>query len=119
MHRQGYVAVSGNYLLYPALQVAPSGSAAMVMTLTGEKHFPSAAYSLLEGEASAFGPVRVAATGTGPYDKQAERWGDYSWAALDPSGESTWLATEYVPPKSSETTDGLHNWGTRVFRVGG
>ena len=119
MHRQGYVAVSGNYLLYPALQVAPSGTAAMVMTLTGEKHFPSAAYSLLEGEASAFGTVRVAATGTGPYDKEAERWGDYSWAALDPSGESTWLATEYVPPKSSQTTDGLHNWGTRVFRVGG
>ncbi len=119
MHRQGYVSVSGNYLVYPALQVAPSGTAAMVVTLTGKKHFPSAAYSLLEGETSAFGPVAVAANGSGPYDEEAERWGDYSWAALDPSGESTWLATEYMPPKSSQTTDGLHNWGTRVLQVGG
>jgi hypothetical protein len=47
----------------------------------------------------------------------AARWGDYSWAVLDPSGKSVWLATEYMPPKPSQTTDGLRNWGTRVFEV--
>jgi hypothetical protein len=36
---------------------------------------------------------------------------------MDPSGTSIWLATEYVPPKSSQTPDGLRNWGTRVLEV--
>jgi hypothetical protein len=117
MQRQGYVSLSGNYVLYPALQAAPSGTAAMVMTVTGAKRFPSAAYATLAPGASSFGPVSVAAAGSGPYDPAAERWGDYSFAALDPGGASVWLATEYVPPKASQTTDGLRNWGTRVFQV--
>jgi hypothetical protein len=28
-----------------------------------------------------------------------------------------WLATEYVPPPSSQTVDGKRDWGTRVFEV--
>ncbi|HEY4895596.1 MAG TPA: hypothetical protein VII01_05865 [Solirubrobacteraceae bacterium] len=115
--RQGYVALPGNYLLYPALQVGASGTAAMVMTLTGAKHFPSAAFATLAPGASSFGPVTVAASGSGPYDPEAERWGDYSFAAMDPAGSSVWLATEYMPPKSSQTPDGQRNWGTRVFDV--
>jgi hypothetical protein len=117
--RQGYVAVPGNYLLYPALQLTPSGTAAMVMTLTGRTHFPSAAYSILAPWASAFGPVNIAAPGTTSYDPQANppRWGDYSWAVMDPAGTSVWLATEYIPPKSSQTVDGRRNWGTRVLDV--
>jgi hypothetical protein len=116
--RQGYLAVRDNYLLYPALQVTPGGSAVMVDTLSGKTHFPSAAYSVLGPAASAFGPVTVAAAGSDNYDPEAERWGDYSWAVLDPSGASVWLATEYVPPKSSQTTDGSRDWGTRVLQVG-
>jgi hypothetical protein len=27
------------------------------------------------------------------------------------------MATEYMPPKSSQTQDGRRNWGTRVFQV--
>jgi hypothetical protein len=115
--RQGYVAVSGNYVLYPALQLTPSGAAAMVMTLTGPKRFPSAAYSTLAPGASSFGAVVVAAAGTTNYDPQATRWGDYSWAVKDPAGTSVWLATEYMPPKPSQTADGLRNWGTRVLQV--
>jgi hypothetical protein len=117
IRRQGYVAVSGNYALYPALQVSPSGTAAMVMTLTGAKRFPSAAYTTLASAASSFGPLSVAAAGTTSYDAEATRWGDYSWAVKDPSGTSVWLATEYMPPKSSQTADGLRNWGTRVLEV--
>ena len=30
-----------------------------------------------------------------------------------------WLATEYIPPVSSQTTDGQTNWGTDVFEVDG
>jgi hypothetical protein len=116
--RQGYVAVPGNYLLYPALQVTTGGTAVMVATLSGKTHFPSAAYSALGPAASAFGAVTIAAPGSTNYDPQAERWGDYSWAVLDPSGSSVWLATEYVPPKSSQTTDRARDWGTRVMQVG-
>jgi hypothetical protein len=116
-HRHGYVALAGNYLLYPAIQAAPSGKAVMTMTVSGQRNFPSAAYSVLPGGATSFGGVTVAAPGTTFYDPAATRWGDYSWAVLDPSGQSVWLATEYMPPKSSQTTDGLRNWGTRVFEV--
>ncbi len=116
--RQGYVAVRGNYLLYPALAVTTAGTAVTVATLSGKTHFPSASYSSLGPAAGAFGPVSIAAAGSTNYDPQAERWGDYSWAALDPSGASVWLATEYVPPKSSQTPDGARDWGTRVMQVG-
>jgi hypothetical protein len=117
MANQGYVAVSGNYLIYPALQLTPSGAAAMVVTLAGKTHFPSAAYATLAPGASAFGPVAVAAAGRGSYSASGERWGDYSWAVADPAGGSVWLATEYVPSKSSQTPDRLRNWGTRVLDV--
>ena len=89
----------------------------MVGTLSGSDLFPSAAFTTLTPGGTAFGPVRVAATGSTNYDPTASRWGDYSWAVLDPSGTSIWLATEYVPPKSSQTPDGHANWGTRVMDV--
>jgi hypothetical protein len=89
----------------------------MVFTMSGARHFPSAAYSTLAPEASAFGPVTIAAKGKSFYDPEAERWGDYSFAVLDPSREAAWLATEYVPPKSSQTLNGERDWGTRVLEV--
>jgi hypothetical protein len=117
MQQQGYVSLAGNSVLYPALQVTPAGNAAMVFTASSRNRFPSAAYSVLRKGASAFGPINVAATGTTNYDPDATRWGDYSWAALAPTAKSVWLATEYVPPKTSQTPDGVRNWGTRVFDV--
>jgi hypothetical protein len=117
LHRQGYVALAGDYLLYPAVQATPSGKVAMVMTLSGKSHFPSAAYSVLANGATSFGDVTVAAAGATHYDPAATRWGDYSWAVLDPSGKSVWMATEYIPPKASQTPDGLTNWGTRVINL--
>ena len=115
--QQGYVAVNGRYFMYPALQVTPSGGAAMGGTLSGSDLFPSAAFTTLAPRSSAFGTVRVGAAGSTNYDPKAARWGDYSFAVMDPSGKSIWLATEYVPPKSSQTTDGVSNWGTRVMNV--
>jgi hypothetical protein len=116
--RQGYLALFGNYLLYPALAVTPSGTTAMVVTASGKTRFAGAAYATLTPTATSFGPVNIAAPGSTSYDPGAERWGDYSWATVDPAGSSAWLATEYVPPKSSQTTDGASNWGTRVLDVG-
>jgi hypothetical protein len=114
---QGYVAAKGNHVFYPALQVTPSGAAAMVISTSSPNRFPSAAYAALPAGGTAFGPVTVAANGTGPYDENATRWGDYSYSIMDPSGGSVWLATEYVPPANRQTVDRVRNWGTRVFEV--
>ncbi|WIG60188.1 MAG: hypothetical protein OJF49_002936 [Ktedonobacterales bacterium] len=114
---QGYVAAMGNYLLYPAIQVSHGGVAAMVLTFSGANSFASAAYTVMGARQSSFGVIQIAASGTGPYDPDAGRWGDYSWATLDPSGGSFWMATEYIPPKASQTKNGLRNWGTRVIQV--
>ena len=120
MVRQGYVALSGNYVLYPAIQADQAGNAAMVVSLSGASRFPSAAFSTMRTGDSSFGPIQVGATGTGPYEPkkgQFGRWGDYSYASLDPATDTVWLATEYVPPVSSQTTNGVRNWGTEVMQV--
>lgn len=114
---QGYVASTGNYLSYPAIAVTGNGTAAIVMTLSGATFFPSAVYTVMRSGQHAFGSLNLAAAGTGPYDPNATRWGDYSWAIPDPSGSGIWMAIEYVPPLSSQTPDRARNWGTRVFEV--
>lgn len=118
LDHQGYIASSGNYLLYPAIQAGPDRTAAVVFTLTGPNNFPSAAYAVMREGHHSFGQITIAADGTGPY-VNGTRWGDYSYAALDPDHNRFWLATEYVPPVSSQTTDRQVNWGTRVFSVDG
>ncbi len=118
IERQGYVASLGNDLLYPAIQAGRARTAALVFTFSGPNNFPSAAYAVMREGQHSFGAITIAADGTGPY-VHGTRWGDYSWAALDPDHNSFWLATEYVPPVSSQTTDGNTNWGTRVFEVAG
>ena len=114
---QGYVAQAGNYVLYPAVQVDSTGNAAMVFSVTGANMYPSAAFASLAAGGSNFGAIRIAAGGTGPYDPTASRWGDYSFAVLDPTADAFWLSTEYIPAVSSQTPDRAANWGTRVFEV--
>jgi hypothetical protein len=115
--KQGYEAERGHYLIYPAIQADSAGRAVMVFTRTGSSVYPSVAYALMQPTHTAFAADVSAKTGTGPYDPTATRWGDYSWAVLDPGGKAFWLATEYIPPLSSQTPDGLANWGTRVLEV--
>ena len=52
VRHQGYVSLSGNYVLYPAIQATPAGDVGMVMTLSGARRFPSAAYSVLPSGAT-------------------------------------------------------------------
>jgi hypothetical protein len=115
--RQGYVVLSHQYVLYPAVQADAAGRAAMVFTLTGASRFPSAAFALLSANGSNFGTPTVAAAGTGPYDPAATRWGDYSFAVPDPTTDAVWMATEYIPPVASQTSTRQRNWGTRVIEV--
>jgi hypothetical protein len=114
---QGYVVQKGNYVIYPALQVDTAGRGAMVYTLSGAGRFASVAYSALGTGQTSFSSPIVVANGTGPYDPDGTRWGDYSWATWDPVTDTFWLDGEYIPPKSSQTTDGNNNWGTRVINV--
>jgi hypothetical protein len=116
--RQGYVVSRGRYVIYPALQADAAGRAAMVFTLTGSDIYPSAAYTVLPATGTQNGRITVAGAGTGPYDPQATRWGDYSFAVLDPVVDAVWLATEYIPPLFSQTSTRTRNWGTRVMEVG-
>jgi len=115
--RQGFIASAGQYAIYPAVQPDRAGNAAVVFTLTSPHRFPSAAFATLKAGARNFGPPAVAASGTGPYDPMATRWGDYSFAVPSDTSHAAWLATEYVPPKSSQTTNRRRNWGTQVFEV--
>lgn len=117
IRNQGYVALKGNYLIYPAIQVSPAGTVAMIMTLTGSTRYPSVAYVFMGAGWRSFGYVHLLAQGNTHYSTQSTRWGDYSWAVLDPSGKSFWMATEYIPPKNSQTPDGVSNWGTRVVEI--
>src|SRR6202035_6159070 len=110
MTAQGYVATRGNDVFFPALQADAAGNAAMVFTLSGANRFASAAFATMGRGQSNFSGVTVAAAGTGPYDPNAGRWGDYSWAQLDPANHTVWLATENVPPVASQTTTGETNW---------
>ena len=115
--RQGYVSVAGTNLLYPAVQPDAAGNAAMVFTMVGPSMFASVGFSVLSGGGSDFAAPALALAGTGPYDKNATRWGDYSFAVPDWSSDAAWLATEYIPQKASQTSTGARNWGTGVIKV--
>jgi hypothetical protein len=115
MARQGYVVASGENVIYPALQTDAAGRAAMVFTLTGADRYPSAAYATLPDAGISFGAITVAGRGTGLYDPKATGW-DYSFAVLDTTVDAVWLATEYIPPKSSQTTTRQRNWARASSR---
>lgn len=115
--QQGYVAAKGASLIYPALGVPQSGKPEMVFTITSSAINPSAAYTVLGS-----GKITTVAAGTGPHLSFSDappfnepRWGDYSFAQPDPSGNGVWLATEYIPPAADQNP--LDNWGTFVVEV--
>src|SRR5205085_11903876 len=81
------------------------------------KSLPKRVYTVMPGGQNSFGIIHIAGFGTTHYDPNATRWGDYSWATLAPDEKSVWLATEYVPPRSSQTVDQMADWGTFVMQV--
>lgn len=141
--KQGYLAVAGNNLIYPAIAVTTTGSGIMAMTLTGRDHYPSAAYVHIDG--SDVGAIHIASAGVGPQDGFSEyrafdrsprpRWGDYGMAVAD--GRTVWIASESIEQTCTlaEYTAGvsavsvgtfgscggtrtsLANWATRISQV--
>jgi hypothetical protein len=117
INRQGYVASPGNGVLYPAIAGDQHGNAVIGFSMSGPDMFPSAGYAAISSGQANVGPPVIASRGTGPYFRKSTRWGDYSWAVLDPAAHRVWLANEYIPPRSSQTVDRHQNWGTRVYAV--
>jgi hypothetical protein len=122
MTNQGYAAVTGANLLYPSIGVTASGAAVIAFSIVGPSMHPSAAYAPLSMSDGA-GAVRIAAVGAVPDDGftgyrafggvGVGRWGDYSAAVADPSG-NIWMATEYIANQPRTT---FANWGTFVYHV--
>lgn len=132
---QGYVAVNQANLLFPSIAVSTTGKAVYTATLTGTDYYPSAVYATIDPST---GPsaVHVAAAGVGPEDGftgyppfggPTARWGDYSAAVADESG-NVWIATEfigqtctnaqfYADPTCGGTRTILANWGTSIGKV--
>ncbi|MDQ6660824.1 MAG: hypothetical protein M3Z24_07655, partial [Chloroflexota bacterium] len=119
---QGYVAVSGNNVLFPSIGVTAAGKGIMTFTLVGSTYHPSSAYTTISNTGAA-GDVHIAGLGLLPDDgftgyaafggAGVARWGDYSAAVADEQG-NIWFASEYIPaaPRTS-----LANWGTFVSEV--
>jgi hypothetical protein len=120
--KQGYLAVSGESVMFPSIGVTGTGKAVMTFSITSPNRFPSAAYAPLSLTSGA-GAVRIAGAGTQPDDgfsgyKEFDgvgvgRWGDYSAAVADTAGH-VWMAAEYIPNDPRTT---FANWGTFVFQV--
>ncbi|MEK6207421.1 MAG: hypothetical protein AABM32_07250 [Chloroflexota bacterium] len=135
---QGYLAVAGNNVTYPAIAVRPDGKGVIAFTLVGTDYYPTAGYvtfSATTGTSS----VHVAERGLGPSDgftsykafvgdPPRTRWGDYGAAAVD--GTSIWIASEYIAQTCTltqyatapfgscgATRTALANWSTRVTQV--
>ena len=118
MANQGYVAVTGDNVIFPSIGANNNGEAAMTFTLVGPDYFPSMAYMGLSLWHS--GNVHIGGPGTAPEDgfsgykayggNGVARWGDYTAAVADERG-NLWLAAEYIPntPRSA-----LANWGSFV-----
>lgn len=123
---QGYIAAKGLYILYPAIMQSKDGSVEMAFSISNSTTNPSAAYTVVPdgSNSNSAGAIFVAATGNGSYHDTFTctgtvspgcRWGDYSWATLDPSSNNIWMGSEYIPPPASQISNA--NWGTRVYEV--
>ncbi len=118
MERQGYVAVAGASLAYPAIGLDATGNGAMVFSLIGQDFWPSAAYAAFD-RTGPHDPIHVNGLGVAPedgftcyppYSHGTCRWGDYS-AAVAEDGAII-MGTEYIPGPRDVSA----NWGTFLTR---
>ncbi len=129
--KSGYVGLKDNSVTYPAIGVSSSGKVVMAATVSGDNHYPSAAYVVLNGSKPT---LTIASEGVGPTDGFSgtvsvgggrTRWGDYGAVAMD--GATLWLASESIEQTCNfsqwlaspigscgGTRTTLANWGTRI-----
>jgi hypothetical protein len=129
----GYIGLRGNDITYPAISVSSTGKVVIAATVTGNDHYPSAAYAVVSDKHPT---VRIISEGVGPedgftgyaaFDGDNSRWGDYGAAVMD--GDTLWLASESIEQSCTleeylgdfsdigscgGTRTALANWSTRV-----
>jgi hypothetical protein len=130
---QGYVAVKGKFLVYPAITQTSKGTTGIAFSITSPTLHPSTGYVVSTSNRNIkFGNAHITALGSGPdigftcalgFPQQC-RWGDYSWSALDPNGKDLWMAAELtVPDVATQVIPKVGtfktNWGTQVWAVRG
>ncbi len=118
---QGYLLVTGNNLLRPAIAVNAQGAGAIAVTLVGPSYYPSAAFVPF-AVSSAPSTLEIAAAGTLPEDgftgygayggDGVARWGDYNTAVTASDG-SIQMVVQYI---GSYPRTQYANWNTYVFR---
>jgi hypothetical protein len=118
---QGYLLVTGNHLLRPAIAVNAQGVGAIAVTLVGASWHPSAAFIPFASSATP-SALEVAAAGSLPEDgftgyaayggDGVARWGDYNTAVAASDG-SIQMVVQYI---GSYPRTQYANWNTYVFR---
>ena len=118
---QGYLVVSGNHLLRPALAVNAQGRGAIAATLVGPDWYPTAATIPFDTFSTPLS-AQVAAAGALPEDgftgypdgggAGIARWGDYSTAVAGSDG-AIWMVAEYI---GTYLRTDYANWNTYVMR---
>jgi hypothetical protein len=132
---QGYVAVRGKFLVYPAITQTTEGTTGIAFSITSPTLNPSTGYVVSTSNRNIrFGNAHITAVGSGPDigftckpplqgTFQQCRWGDYSWSTLDPNGKDLWMAAELTVPQVATqpnfTPLSQNNWGTQVWNVKG
>jgi len=126
---QGYVAINSpkqNSVLFPAVGVNAAGKGVVAFSIAGEDLYPSAGYATLDA-AKGIGPIVISFNGVAPDDGfspyvgvssspgRVGRWGDYSFAASDESG-NIWMGAEVIPPAQAPFIP-FANWGTFITSV--
>ena len=126
----GYVAVNGQSVMYPSIAVNKDGKGAIGFSIVGPGMFPGTGYAKVSLATGAT-EVKLTSRGAFPddgftgypvFDDRGGRWGDYSAAVVDASG-NIWVANETIPcqefagPGNGCFRAVLANWGTLVAKI--
>jgi hypothetical protein len=111
----------GIFLMYPAIALNTDNNGAIVFSLSGPNHFPTAAFVNVKG--TTVSPIHIARAGNLPEDgftgypefggAGIARWGDYSAAAVNNVDNTIWMATEFIPDLNRTS---FANWATYIIR---
>jgi hypothetical protein len=104
----GYIAVNNQSVIFPSIAVNKDGKGAIGFSIVGPGLFPGAGYAKVSLPAGAI-EVKLTAPGVFPddgftgypvFDDRDGRWGDYSAAVTDSTG-NIWVANEMIHAMSS------------------
>jgi hypothetical protein len=100
----------GDFLFHPGVAVDTSGRSAVVFLRSSATTFLGAAWTLQGLTTPNPEPLTPLAQGT--CKKPSDRTGDYTGAALDPTGTTFWLAAE-----RATTLGGVCRWDTSIAAI--